>query len=70
MSAQADAGTWQIGEWIADPADDTLSRGAESPTGNPKLHFQRTYFQRTYLLTLMSHLMQNNYQETEHQEIV
>ena len=37
MSAQAHAGTWQIGEWIADPEDDTLTRGAESVKIEPRM---------------------------------
>ncbi len=37
MSAQAHAGTWQIGEWIADPEDDTLTRDAESVKIEPRM---------------------------------
>jgi TolB-like protein/DNA-binding winged helix-turn-helix (wHTH) protein len=36
MSVQPDVGTWQIGEWIADPKDDTLTRDAESVKIEPR----------------------------------
>jgi TolB-like protein/DNA-binding winged helix-turn-helix (wHTH) protein/Tfp pilus assembly protein PilF len=37
MSAQRRPGTWQIGDWIADPADDTLTRGVESIKLEPRM---------------------------------
>ena len=36
MSVQT-PGTWQIGEWIADPKDDTLTRDAESVKIEPRM---------------------------------
>jgi TolB-like protein/DNA-binding winged helix-turn-helix (wHTH) protein/tetratricopeptide (TPR) repeat protein len=37
MSAQARTGTWQIGAWIADPSDDTLTRGTDSLKIEPRM---------------------------------
>jgi TolB-like protein/DNA-binding winged helix-turn-helix (wHTH) protein len=37
MPAQRRPGTWQIGDWIADPADDTLTRGTESIKIEPRM---------------------------------
>jgi TolB-like protein/DNA-binding winged helix-turn-helix (wHTH) protein/tetratricopeptide (TPR) repeat protein len=37
MSAQRRPGSWQIGDWVADPADDTLSRGAEVSKLEPRM---------------------------------
>ncbi len=37
MSAQGHVGAWQIGAWIADPSDDTLTRGTESLKIEPRM---------------------------------
>ena len=37
MSAQTHVGKWGIGEWIADPKDDTLTRNAESVKIEPRM---------------------------------
>jgi DNA-binding winged helix-turn-helix (wHTH) protein len=37
MSAQTPAGTWQIGEWIVDPKDDTLTSDRESVKIEPRM---------------------------------
>ncbi len=37
MSAQRRPGSWQIGDWVADPTDDTLSRGAEVSKLEPRM---------------------------------
>ena len=37
MSAQRRPGSWRIGDWVADPTDDTLSRGAEVSKLEPRM---------------------------------
>lgn len=37
MTPQSQAGAWRIGEWIADPRDDTLSRSGSSIKVEPRL---------------------------------